>query len=76
MINKTPIDWTLKLQTTVEMATFGSEYIAARTCMEQIIDLHQSLRYLGIPVNGESMMFRDNESVVNTSSNPTSKLSK
>ena len=34
-------------QSTVETATFGSEYVAARTCTEQIIDLQTTLRYLG-----------------------------
>ena len=43
MINKTPINWTSKLQSTIEMATFGSEYVAARTCTEQIIELCQSI---------------------------------
>jgi len=33
-LNKTPIDWYSKLQSTVETATFGSEHIAARTCTE------------------------------------------
>ena len=37
--NKTLIDWFSKLQSTVETATFGSEYVAARTCTEQIIDI-------------------------------------
>ena len=45
--NKTPIDWFSKLQSTVETATFGSEYVAARTCTEQIINLRMTLRYLG-----------------------------
>jgi len=45
LLNKTPIDWYSKLQSTVETATFGSEYVAARTCAEQIIDLRLSLRY-------------------------------
>jgi hypothetical protein len=76
LINKTPINWTSKLQTTMETATFGSEYVTARTCTEQIIDLCQSMRYLGVPINGESMMFRDNELVVNTASILTSRLSK
>ena len=76
LLNKTPIDWFSKLQTTVETATFGSEYVAARTCTEQIIDLRTTLRYLGIPLEGSSMMFGDNESVVNTASIPHSKLTK
>ena len=76
LLNKTPIDWFSKLQSTVETATFGSEYIAARTCTEQIIDLRLTLRYLGVPINGSLMMFGDNESVVNTASVPHSKLHK
>jgi len=76
LLNKTPIDWFSKLQSTVETATFGSEYIAARTCAEQIIDLCLTLRYLGVPIDGSSMMFGDNKSVVNTASVPHSKLHK
>ena len=77
MWNKTVIDTYSKLQATVETATFGSEYVATRTCTEQIIDLRTTARYLGIEeVKGPSMMFGDNESVVNTASVPHSKLSK
>ena len=43
LLNKTPIDWFSKLQSTVESATFGSEYVAARTCTDQIIDLRITL---------------------------------
>ena len=75
-LNKTPFDWFSKLQSTVETATFGSEYVAARTCTEQIIDVRINLRYLGVPIEGKSMMFGDNESVVNTASMPHSKLNK
>ena len=76
LANKTPIDWFAKLQGTVETATFGSEYVAARTCTEQVIDLRTTFRYLGVPVEGASFMFGDNESVVNTASVPHSKLGK
>ena len=74
--NKTPIDWFSKLQSTVETATFGSEYVAARTCTEQVIDLRLTLRYLGVPIAGSSWMFGDNETVVNTASMPHSRLHK
>jgi len=42
-LNKTPIDWCSKSQSTVETATFGSEHVAARTCTDQVIDLHLTL---------------------------------
>jgi hypothetical protein len=49
-LNQTPMDWYSKKQATVETATFGSEFIAARTTIYQIIDLRMTLHYLGIPI--------------------------
>jgi hypothetical protein len=42
-LNKFPIDWYSKKQATVETATYGSEYISARTCVNQIVDLRTTL---------------------------------
>jgi hypothetical protein len=75
-VNQTPIDWYSKKQATVETATYGSEFVSARTCVEQVIDLRNTLRYLGVPVTDQSFMFGDNESVVNSSSIPHAKLNK
>ena len=74
--NKTPIDWYSKKQATVETATYGSEFVAARTCTEQIIDLRTTLRYLGVPIRDKSFMFGDNKSVVDSSMTPHAKLHK
>jgi hypothetical protein len=76
MFNKTPIDWFSKLQSTVESATFGSEYVAAKTCTEQVIALRLTLRYLGVPIKGPTMVFGDNETVINTASTPHARLQK
>ena len=75
-LNKTPIDWYSKKQATVETATYGSEFVAARTCVEQIIDIRNTLRYLGIPIREKAIMFGDNESVVNSSTMIHAKLHK
>ena len=75
-LNQTPIDWFSKKQATAETATYGSEYVAARTCIEQIIALRNTLRYLGVPVIGPSYMFGDNDSVVNSSTKIDAKLHK
>lgn len=74
--NKTIIDAYSKLQSTVETATFGSEYVATRTSAERILDLRNTARYLGVKVEGPTMVFGDNESVVNTASMPDSRLTK
>ena len=74
LVNKTPIVWYSKKQNTVETATYGSEFVAARTCTEQGIDLRTTLHYLGVPIRTRTYMFGDNESVVNSSSLPHAKL--
>ena len=76
LLNKTPLDWYSKKQATVETATYGSEFVAARTCVEQIIDLRNTLRYLGVPIRDKSYMFGDNQSVVNSSMQVHAKLHK
>jgi hypothetical protein len=38
-LNKFLINWYSKKQATVETATYGSEYILARTCVNQMVDL-------------------------------------
>jgi Reverse transcriptase (RNA-dependent DNA polymerase) len=76
LINKTPIDWYSKKQATVETATYGSEFVAARTCVEQIIDIRTTLYYLGVPVRSTSYMFGDNKSVVDSSTQVHAKLHK
>ena len=75
-INKCPIDWYSKKQGTVETVTFGSEANAARTATEQIIDLHGTLRYMGVPLRESSYMFGDNKTVVDSGSLPHAMLHK
>ena len=76
LVNQTPIDWFSKRQATVETATYGSEFIAARIATEQIIDLRYTLRMLGAPIQSPAYMFGDNQSVITNSTLPHSTLSK
>jgi hypothetical protein len=75
-VNQTPIEWFSKRQNTVETATYGSEFVVAKTATEQIIDLRYTLCMLGVPLDGKSWMFGDNESVVKSSMIPQSNLMK
>jgi hypothetical protein len=76
MINGTPFDWYSKKQSTVETATYGSKFVAAKAAAEQMISNRSTLRYLGVPIGGKSFFFGDNKSVVTSGSVPQSKLSK
>ena len=75
-LNQTPIDAYTKRQSTVETATYGSEFVAARTAVDQIIDIRTTLRYLGVPIRDKSYMFGDNKSVVTSSTIPNTTISK
>ena len=38
-INQTPVEWFMKKQPTVETATYGSEFAAAKVTIQQIVGL-------------------------------------
>ena len=76
LLNQTTVDWYSRKQATVETATYGSEFVAARTATDQILDLRLTLRYLGVPIRDVSYMFGDNKSVVDSSIIPHAKLHK
>ena len=74
--NKTPIMSYSKKQATTETATYGAEFCAARTCIEQIVDLRTTFRYLGVPIHEVSYMFGDNKSMIDSSTVPYARLHK
>jgi hypothetical protein len=75
-INQTPIEWYSKKQPTVETATYGSEYVATKTAIQQIMGLRIYVRYLGVRIEGGTYLFGDNGSVVTNTSLPHSPLKK
>ena len=75
-VNRAPIAFYSKRQATVESSTFSSEFIALKTCVEQIIGLSFKLRMFGIPINGTANVLNDNLSAVGNSSKLESTLNK
>ncbi len=75
-VNRAPIVWYSKRQNTVESSTFGSEFVAARTAVDQVEALRYKLRMFGVPLEEPTTMFCDNESVVKNSTSPESTLKK
>ena len=76
LANRIPINWYAKKQATVESAMYGSEFVAARAAVDQIIGLRAALMYLDVPIRSKSFMFGDNKSVVTSSMILTSSFSK
>jgi hypothetical protein len=52
--NKVPMEWYSKKQATVATATYGSELVADRIYVEQVIELHNTLRFLGVLITEKS----------------------
>jgi hypothetical protein len=75
-LNSAPIHWFSKKQTSVETSSFGSEFIAMKQCCEYLRGLRYKLRMMGIPVDGPSYVFGDNQSVLANTTKPHSTLKK
>ena len=75
-LNQAPIVWYSKRQNTVETSTFSSEFIAMRTVVEHIKALCYKLRMFGIPIEGPTNVFCDNEAVFKNTTIPESTLKK
>ena len=74
--NKTPMDWFSKKQSTSETATYGSKFLAFRTCFKQAIDHQNYIQYLGAPVNPFRYKWGDNKSMIKSATNPDTRLHK
>jgi hypothetical protein len=75
-VQNAPIIWYSKRQNTVEASSFGSEFVALRIAKEMVIALRYKLRMFGVPIDGPTNVFCDNNGVVKNASIPHSTLLK
>jgi hypothetical protein len=74
--NRAPIIWYSKRQNSVEASTFGSEITAMKTAIELIESMRYKLRMFGVPIDGPTNVFCDNEAVCKNTTKPESVLNK
>ena len=70
--NRAPIIWHSRRQNGVETSTFGSEFTAMKNAVELIAALRYKLRMFGVPIEGPTEMFCDNEAMYKNASIPES----
>jgi len=75
-LHMAPIFWMSKKQTSIETSSFGSEFTTMKQCTEYIRGLRYKLRMMGIPCEGPTFIFGDNQSVLCNTSIPDSTLKK
>jgi hypothetical protein len=66
----------IKTHNTVEASTFGSQFIAMKTAIEQVESLRYKLRMMGVPINGPTSVYTDNQSVFKNATSPQSVIKK
>ena len=62
-LNRAPIHHYSKKQPTIETSTFGAEFCAMRTAVEMIEGFRYKLRMFGIPIDGSTNVYCDNEAI-------------
>ena len=75
-VNKAPIHWYSKSQTTVEASTFGAKFCAMKTAVEIIEAFRYKLSIFSIPVKVPASVYCDNEAVTNNTTIHESTLKK
>ena len=75
-LNKAPIVFFSKRQSSVETSTFGSEFTAMKQAVELVKGLRYKLQMFGVPLEGPASMYCDNEAVYKNVAVPSSVLSK
>jgi hypothetical protein len=63
-------------QSTVETATYASEFIAGQAVLDELIAIQYKLRMLGAPLDGPIWMFGDNKSMINSTAGSAGHLMK
>ena len=72
--NRAPVLWYSKRPNTVEASTFVSEFQALKNAIELIEALRYKLRMFGVPIDGPTNIFCNNEAVTKNVTLPESTL--
>lgn len=73
---RTPIRWISKRQSTVEASTYGAEFSAMRTAVEETRNIRYYLLSFGIRVDSPTTLWGDNLGVIQNASIPDSAIKK
>lgn len=75
-VNSSPILWFSKKQGAIQTSTHGAEMMGTRIAVEMAEALRYKLRMFGVSVDGPTILFCDNQSVVHNANHPESTLKK
>jgi hypothetical protein len=76
LVGRTPVFFMSKRQGAIETSTYGAEFCAMRTAVEEVQSVRYMLRCLGVKINHASLICGDNKGVVQNSTISDSLLKK
>ncbi|KAL7458731.1 hypothetical protein ACHAXS_000432 [Conticribra weissflogii] len=75
-LNTALVSWYSKRQSTIEMCTFGAEFVAMKKGVEALRGIHHKLCMMGIPIDGDTHIYGQSMSVIHNNTKPESVLKK
>ena len=75
-LNSALIMWLSKKQPMIKTSVFGAEFVVMKQRMETLRGLHYKLQMMGVPIDGPSLIYGDNMSVIHNTQKPKSTLKK
>ena len=75
-LGSTPIYWSSKRQSSVQLSTYGAEFIALNTGVQMAEEVRYHLRAMGVKVDAPTVIYEDNQSVCMSAADPGSTLNK
>ena len=74
--NTAMIEWTSKKQATIKSSDFGAKIVAVKFGIKKLRGLWYKLQMMGVPIDGPSLIYGNNLSVIKNSQTPESQLKK
>ena len=75
-VERTPIHWESKRQSSVQSLTFGAELISMKKDVEEAVTTRYYLRYMRVNLPKPSIIYSNNMSAIINSTDPSSRLKK
>ena len=75
-VGRTPVFYFAKRQGAIETSTYGAEFMAMKTAVEEVMSVRYMLRCLGVNVTKPTHILGDNRSVILNATIPSSLLKK
>jgi regulator of RNase E activity RraA len=75
-VGRTPVVYSSKRQGAIETSTYGAEFCAMKNGVEELIALRYMLRCLGVSVEHASILYGDNQGVIQNATIAESLLKK